>query len=1842
MSNSNAAAQPTVNPAARPRVSGDIAIVGIACSYPDARDYTAFWQNIIDKHCSVKPVPRERWDAEVFHDPDPAKGKIYIKVGGYIGPGFYFNPLKYGTMPRALEGADPDQFLLLRCVYEAMADAGYLNQKYDGRRTEVIIGRGNYVAAGLGNLVQRSLTVETVRSVVRALNPNISDADLEHVTKQLKDSVPNFTPETAPGVIPNIGTGRCANRLDLMGPNYTIDAACASTLLAMEQGVRSLLVGASDMVIVGGLHVFSNVPFMLVFSALGALSRTSCVRPFDELSDGTIAGEGVGIFVIKRLEDAERDGDRIYALVKGVGTASDGKALGVTAPRVEGEELALRRAYEMAGLSPDTVELVEGHGTGTPAGDLTEISALQRVFGKRQGQLPNVALGSVKSNIGHAMPAAGAASIVKTVMSLYHRVLPPTINCRKPHDLLCGDQSKFYVNSEPRPWIHGDGRTPRRAGVNAFGFGGINAHVILEEYVKDDRAKRPSFIRDWENEVCILAGNTREELLIAAEMLKNYCDTAKGVAVRDVAYTLNLSLGKGAFRLAIVANGLHDLATKLTSAADRIRAGALATFKDTRGIYYTSEPLAAKGKVAFVFPGEGSQYLNMLSDLCIHFPEVQAAFDAADGAAKNPNAYPPSLDIFPPPFFSEEEAKAAEQRLFRIDRATEAVLTSDGAMYTLLANLGIKPDMTAGHSAGEWIGMAAAGVLDIDEFVGSMSTLNAMYRKLEDDANIPRAAMLACGADRDKVSRLVNELGCKLYIANDNCPHQIVIVVELADAERVSKHLLAAGVFVERLPYDRGYHTPVFTYICDPLRKFFGSLNIKPPQAALYGCTTAKLFPTQPKEIVDLAADTFARPIVFRDMIEQMYADGARIFIEAGPGNNTTGFVDDILRGKPHLAVATNVPRRSGISGLNHALGLLAVNQVPINFEHLYHRRRPTMLTWDAAKDSPVPEEKQPGTIFVPLTYPGMTVKDPPRMVSAAVMPGPAIATPTIQAPSQMDANGSSHGPPPASSRLSAAFGDADDLHDATGNGIQDANGSDSHAAGSGALPPFDLPTLPELADAMSPAFQRQEFPPGANDVVQQHFSVMNEFLSTQDDVMRAFLGAAPAATPEAWPAAGSFADDDAGAPADEPYPAYEYTSAAAADAQSSGLAPTIAASDAGPVVAEYVPATPALAVAPAPAATSGAAEIRGLLIAIVADKTGYPTDMLDIDLDLEADLGIDSIKRVEILGTLQKSAEAAAFSAQVDMEHVAKLKTLRQVIEFLEASLGRPTALTTVAPDTESLPFGGTLITFKPGEQVVIHRQIKLAEDLYIEDHRFGPATSAIGASLPTLAVVPLTVSVETMAATAALLRPGMKVVGARDITASKWIAFETEGADVRIEIEAKAKPGSDIVSVAIYDLNLVDPKKPRKPAPLAEGKFVLAHEYPQSPAPLPLEIKNPKTPMHVGHDIYTTIRMFHGPSFQGIKQLFTVGDNGLLARLETLPRNDLIRSKKNPYFHIDPCFLDAAGQLVGYWPVEFFDEGFVMFPIRIQELILYKPMPEPGISFETRLHITEVTSRTISSVIDAIAQDGTLWMRVNGWQDWRFYWSRGFYDFWRAPNRGLVSNRFELSLPGVTTDAECCVLEPFGELATPFWENLLARLVLSRPELDEYYAFAHPDRRKSWLFGRASVKDAVRAWIKKRYGLDLYPADVFVKHDASGRPYVEGHWLTQVGRAPQVSISHKEQMAIAIASDGAVGIDLEKIEARDAAFEATAFDDGERALLDAWTGPERAEWIARLWCAKEAAGKRLGIGLNRGPRTMAVRGIEAASGTARVQTGPMIAGSQELTVHTLSNRGFAIAISV
>jgi acyl transferase domain-containing protein len=1700
-----------------PAFRGDIAIVGLACTYPGARHAQQFWQNIINKVDAITDVSPERWNPDIFYDPDPNnEDRLYSKKGGWIPDTFSFNPFKFGIPPSSIAGSEPDHTLLIRCVFEALEDAGYLNKDFNRDRTSVTVGKGNYVGPGLMWMTLRTVVVEMMIPVARALRPDLTEEQIERLKKFLRSKLPTLAPDAANGLVPNIASARISNRFDFMGRNITVDAACGSMLIATEIAVRNLLMGLDDMALIGSVHCYNNIPFLQVFKVMRAISLTSTIRPFDANADGTMAGEGVSMMVLKRLADAERDGDRIYAVIKGVGSSSDGKAKAVMAPRVEGEALAVQRCYEMAQLPSDSIELIECHGTGTVVGDGVEIEALRRTYGPSPDGRPTVAIGSVKSMIGHAMPAAGGASLIKTALSLYHRILPPTLNVTEPHPLLRDPDCRFYVNSESRPWIHRPGGEPRRAAISAFGFGGINAHLVLEEYNKTPEAKLPTFLREWDDEVLVVEAASRAELVAALDRLRAYVIQVDGVALRDVAFTLNTSLKGAAHRVAIVASTMEEVAQKIDRLKQRLADPECRQIRERAGLYYFDSAELQNGKMAVLFPGEGSQYLNMLGELCMHFPEVRKAFDTAEGAVKDPKYLPLSSIVFPPPAFSEEEEAAAEARLWSIERATESVLTADGAMYTLLHELGFRPHMMAGHSAGEWIAMAASGMLELSEFVASMDRLSAMYTDLAARTEVPRMAMLAVGTGRERILEFAAEIGCEVYIANDNCPHQVVAVVEPAKVDALSEHLLKNGVFVEKLPYDRGYHTPSFTYICDPLRQFFQNLSLREPQLPVYSCITTEPYPVEREEILDLVSNTFAQPLLFRQTIEKMYEAGVRIFVESGPRGNLTAFVDDVLRGRPHLAIPTDLLRRPGLTVLNHALGMMAAAHVPLDFEPYYRRRSPRKLALDIKADSVLPEEKQPGVIQISTCYTKLAIPG----ASEFPMPGPEVVRVVEQVPVP----------------------------------VYQPSVSNGHSA--------PIEELPEYLTAATQPAATPTMPIGplSASAFAEHFALMEEFLRTEEDIMTR-LGQS----------VGSASALQAGVLVEHPQPQARIGGTVDSPAHPQfGIAVTPAVTPPPPAVVPT--AAPVARVAPeAPAAP--AVDLPSLLLKVVSERTGYPQDMLGLDQDMEADLGIDSIKRVEIFGALRDLAGEGALSGDGDMEAVAKLKTLREVLAFLEQRMPGAPPLP-AAPVLGSLIRSATVANQVPGESVTLKLALDLDEHLYLRDHSLYYPSSERDNQINRVFVMPLTGSLELLCQAAAVLVPELKVTGAANMQVFRPLNVTENEGPTPIQITA-TRHGAGEIRVAIRE------DKPNGGV-LSQSTVLVGPRYPDAPAPMEIALVNPRVPICTNRDVYETHRMFHGPSFQGICAINSAAENGLTAKLEIMPTENLLRSERRPTFLIDPYLLDAAGQLVGYWPLEFLEQGFVVLPVKISAITKYCENPSPGTILDYRLHLRNVSQRTLAADYDVILPDGRLWLRVTGWEDWRFYWPPTIYNCWRWAKTEYPSAG--ITIPALEKQGYVVrLIQSRGEqerdgLAGEVW----MRILLNRREMSEFER-VRTEQRPDWLLLRTTAKDAVRAWTTQHHGRQLYPADIELASRGDGSFNSGGFWTSEVP-APKVTAALDGPGAVAVAGPGECAVAALEIR-NDVSSEALLPEEEEQ--LSRTSDP--AEWRARFVAAKQAVARYL-----------------------------------------------------
>lgn len=1646
-----------------PGRAGDVAIIGMACIFPGAPDLDTYWRNIVSGVDAITDVPAGRWDPEQFFDADSAGGdRLYGKRGGYLGGDLArFDPLEHGIMPIALDGGEPAQLLSLRVAHEALADAGYAERPFNRDRAELIFGYGSYVSRGHANRLMHTIGIEQVLHVLKTLHPEYTAGELEAVKKELKASLPSFGPDTAASMIPNLTTGRIANRLDLMGPNFTVDAACASSLIAADLAVRDLRAYRCDLALVGAVHLATHVPFLSVFCQLNALSRQSEIRPFDEHADGTLPGEGVGVMVLKRREEAEQDGDRIYAVIKSVGTSSDGRGLGPFAPRIEGEELAMRRAYEAAGISPDSVGLIEAHGTATPVGDAAEMQALARVFGPRKGLLPTCAVGTVKSMIGHAMPAAGIAGLIKAALALHHKVLPPTLHCRTPNPAFELDKTPLYINTETRPWIHGTSDEPRRAGVSAFGFGGVNAHAILEERPDSGDSNHVSRSLPWETEVCLVQGASRQELVEQARRLERYLERDQAVALKDLAYTLSAELRAGSRRLAIVASCPEDLRQKLVQAQARLADPACRQIKDVRGVYFFDTSLLAGGKLAFLFPGEGAQYPNMLKDLCLHFPEVRATFDACDQIfRKKDGALLPSQYIFPIPGSSEADRGEAEKRLWEIGGALQAIQGANWALYTLLRRLEIRPDYLLGHSSGEYSALVAGGVLGGDAVMREcVVALCDASDRLAQDGKVPAAALAAVGADRAAVEGLLGQIGGPLHIAMDNCPHQVVIAGREAAVEAAIERLRANGVVCQRLPFNRAYHTSLFAAAEQPLREFLENLPLSPPEVDVYSCLTMAPYPRDPQAIKEQMAALWSRPVEFTGSITALYEAGARVFVEVGPRGNVAAFVDDILRGRPHLAIGCDVPLRSSITQLNHAVGLLAAQGVSMRLDHLYARRSPQRL----ALDQPAPgsdRAAKPSSVVLPLDLPAMRIA-PER--AGALRHRPAAAA----------GNGAS--PPAAPANA----------------------GPVEPAARPGNVPavvmPFDPAIhIPDIPYGIGPVRPSSD---AASLVMQEHLQTMERFLSVEQQILEAFLdGPEPMPAPEA------------------------------------------------------------------------------------ADR-----------------------------------------------------------------------------PSPPAFPFIGTIISLTPGVEAVIRRRVDPEEDLFLLDHCFGcrgSEASDVDPTLDALPVMPFTMFMEIIAEAASLLAPGKTLTGIRQIEVRQWVEVDTP---VTLRIAARTRAAGQEVEVRIWNLGAAPEAEASTSTPTVEGIAIFADAYPAPPSAAALSLASERPCRLTAERMYAERVMFHGPRFQGVVSLDSVGENGILAHLQALPRTDLFRSTGNPNLLLDPILLDAAAQPIGPWAVEHLDGGYVLFPLRLAALELYGPPPAVSERVRCETTVQQVTPLQLRATIGLFGADGRMMLRLAGWEDWRFFWSQELYDFCRLPKRYLLSVPWETPVHPLSQGGTfvCRRIDPTPEHTRAMTMRTLVHTLLSRDERRQWGDLKGREiRRTEWLFGRAAAKDAIRQLLKARDGKEIFPADIEICQDADGGPHARLVGSNDPAAMPFISIAHSDGRAVALAgwcTEGKrPGIDIERIRPREEGFQEIAFSPDERALLDRRPGPERDEWIARLWCAKEAAAKALGTGLAEGPRSLRVCSLDDATGRVEVIPGDRLAQAHPwpagtpLIVYTAREDDWAVASTI
>jgi acyl transferase domain-containing protein/NAD(P)H-dependent flavin oxidoreductase YrpB (nitropropane dioxygenase family) len=873
-----------------PRALGaiDVAIVGMACIFPDAVDLAAYWKNVVTGHCAVREVPPERWNPELYYDPAGTGAKTNSKWGGFLPPTL-FEPSAYGIPPRSLAAIDPVQLLSLEVAQRALADAGYNERPLARERTSVVFG----TESG-GDLANAHGFRANFPQYLSAMPPEIEAA------------LPKLTEDSFPGVLGNVIAGRIANRLDLRGVNYTVDAACASSLAAVDVACKELASGTSDVVVAGGADLHNGAHDFLMFSSVHALSPSGQCRPFDAHADGIALGEGVAAVVLKRLDDAERDGDRVYAVLKGVGGSSDGKSLGLTAPRKEGQLRALERAWARAGLSPADVGLVEAHGTGTVVGDRTELATLAEFFGTAGATAASCTLGSVKAQIGHTKTAAGLAGLIKATLAVHHGVLPPTKNVKTPNPAYDAATSPFVLRDVAAPWAQQE----RVAAVSAFGFGGTNFHAVIESH---DSVPRAPALVDWPAELFVVRGADTTAARRTLEALALVAASEAPPPLRDLAAAAATAHASTPPRFAIVATSLADLRAKIATALEGRAAD---------GVHCVA-PLG--GDVAFLFPGQGSQRPKMLAELFVCFPELRDLLEL--GAEWFDRLYPGAA-------FTPEE-RGTQQRSVTDTRVAQPALgIANLAMARLLEGVGVRPAMAAGHSYGELVALAVAGALDAQTLIGLSS---ARARCILEAAQGEPGTMAAVSAPPERVREVLGD-DVAVTLANHNAPGQVVIAGSVEAVATACERLTAAGISSKRIPVACAFHSPIVAGAQASFAAELGRAQVAEPAFPVYANATAAVYPRDADGVRATLAEAVARPVRFVEQIEAMYSAGARIFVEAGPGGVLSDLVGRILRERPHVAIACDA-NEGGLTSFLGALAKLVAAGADIDATPLFARR---------------------------------------------------------------------------------------------------------------------------------------------------------------------------------------------------------------------------------------------------------------------------------------------------------------------------------------------------------------------------------------------------------------------------------------------------------------------------------------------------------------------------------------------------------------------------------------------------------------------------------------------------------------------------------------------------------------------------------------------------------------------------------------------------------------------------------------------------------------------------------------------------------------------------------------
>ncbi len=922
--------------------TGPIAIIGLGCRYPDARNPRELWENILARRQSFRRIPDERLPLSEYGDSDKsAPDKTYATRAAVID-GFEFDWARRRIPKQVYEQTDITHWLALDVALQAITDAGYEPKELPRDRTGVIVGNTLTGEHQRANLLRGRWPF--VRKTIRAagIKQGLDDTMLEELVAETEQVYKSFFPapneDTLAGALANTIAGRICNYMDLRGGGYTVDGACASSLLSVATACNALRAGDIDVALAGGVDVSLDAFELVGFAKVGAISDSE-MKVYDRAGNGFLPGEGCGFIVMKRLEDAQRHGDYIYAALNGWGVSSDGKG-GITAPTIGGQALALRRAYDRAGYSAHQLDFVEGHGTGTSVGDPVELTAISNTiasFGEAKPHACGVT--SFKSLVGHTKAAAGIGGLLKAVAGVNRRVIPPTAGCDKPHGVFTNEAHHVY------PVRTGEVRNPSEtitAGVSAMGFGGINTHVTVTSGHAPSRDLRPSL-----DERAMLASNQDTELFLladenltmlgqqAARLLEVVADMSVG-EMPDLARELALKLGRGGTsRAAIVARSpqeLHENLEKLITAMDGDVSAGSPFITPNRSVVLASG--TKRPRIGYLFPGQGSQRLNMARTLVERFEWARHLVADAEGWLEEVGAGPVSQLIFrnTDQDVGGDNQKAWMHSLTQTDIAQPAICLASLLWLQYMARLGVEPAAVGGHSLGELMAFHAAGVLSAKETLQIAALRGRAMSSVDEEGTM---ASLAC--DLETAEGILEQIDGYVVVANINSSGQVAISGELDAVAQAIDRAKDEGIGAVPLRVSGAFHSKHFEPAAETLRHSqLLAREVGPLRATLLSAVDGRVVSSEENLSQYFANQMLAR-VDFLSLTRAI-ASQVDLLIEVGPGTILARLVQSTMGhgAAPCLALESKPGRDRD---LNVAIGALFAHGAQVRAETLFENR---------------------------------------------------------------------------------------------------------------------------------------------------------------------------------------------------------------------------------------------------------------------------------------------------------------------------------------------------------------------------------------------------------------------------------------------------------------------------------------------------------------------------------------------------------------------------------------------------------------------------------------------------------------------------------------------------------------------------------------------------------------------------------------------------------------------------------------------------------------------------------------------------------------------------------------